>query len=158
MVFNGFMSQAGGRNGDSSGISAQAGGQLARIVLADDCPEVLEEIRDLLASDFTIVGAANEGTALVRMANLAKPDVVITDIEMGEPDGILAGRRILEGGMCASVIVLTMHNEPPFLERALKAGIQGFILKIDAGEELIPAVREVMAGRIYVSRNVRRAI
>lgn len=152
------MNHVGGRNEGSSGISPKASGQSARIVLADDHSDVLEEIRDLLASDFTIVGAVNEGRALVRMANLAKPDVVITDIEMGEPDGILAGHHILERGMCTSVIVLTMHNEPRFLQRALNAGIQGFVLKIDAGEELIPAVREVLAGGIYVSRNVRRAI
>jgi DNA-binding NarL/FixJ family response regulator len=51
-----------------------------------------------------------------------------------------------------------MHNDAQFVQRALNAGIQGFILKIDAGEELIPAIREVMAGGIYVSCNVRRAI
>lgn len=152
------MNYVGGRNEDSSGSSAKADGQLARIVLADDCPEVLEEMWDLLALDFTLVGAANDGTELVRMAKLAKPDVVITDIEMGEPDGILAGRQILASGMSTSVIVLTMHNEPRILQRALNAGIQGFILKIDAGEELIPAIREVLAGGTYVSRNVRRAI
>jgi DNA-binding NarL/FixJ family response regulator len=152
------MSYVGRRNEDSSGISTKAGGHFARIVLADDHPEVLQEIRKLLALDFTIVGAVNEGRALVRMANLSKPDVVMTDIEMGEFDGILAGRQILKSGMCTSVIVLTMHNEPRFFQRALNAGIQGFVLKIDAGEELIPAVREVLAGGIYVSRNVRRAI
>jgi DNA-binding NarL/FixJ family response regulator len=152
------MNQAGRRNVDSSRVSPRERRRFARILLADDCPEVLEEIQDLLASDFTIVGAVNEGKALIRMADLSKPDVVITDLEMGEPDGILAGHHIIEAGMCPSIIVLTMHNDAQFVQRALNAGIQGFILKIDAGEELIPAIREVMAGGIYVSCNVRRAI
>ena len=125
-----------------------------RLVVADDHPEVLAEIRRLLESEFEVSRAVSSGRALLDAVAEVRPDVVVSDVAMPDLDGIEAGRRIVEGGG-APVLVLTMHNDPELTERAMAAGIRGFILKVDVGEELIGAVRTVARGGVYVSRSVR---
>ena len=127
-----------------------------RIVLADDHPEVREQIRELLASEFDVIGAVSSGLQLVEAAAALQPDLVVSDIAMPGLDGIEAGRRSLNGGFARGAVLLTMHNDPQLLEKARAAGIAGFVLKVDAGEELIAAIGEVAAGRTYISRSVRR--
>ncbi len=126
-----------------------------RLVVADDHPDVLEEIRRLLESEFEVARAVTGGQALLDAVDQARPDAVVSDIAMPDFDGIEAGRRILESGKAPAVLVLTMHNDPELTERALAAGIRGVILKVDAGDELIGAVRTVVRGGVYVSRSVR---
>jgi CheY-like chemotaxis protein len=125
-----------------------------RLVLADDHLDVLEAIRYLLASDFDILRTAAEGHALVQAAAELSPDAVVSDIQMPGLDGIEAGGRIIRQGLCNAVVVLTMYNEPHLVRKALQAGIRGYVLKVDAGEELIPAVNAVLAGGSYLSRGV----
>ena len=138
-----------------TGASADSQGQPLRIVLADDHPEVREQIRELLASEFEVVGAVSSGLQLVEAAAALHPDLVVSDIAMPGLDGIEAGRRALNGGFARAAVLLTMHNDPELIEKARAAGIAGFVLKVDAGEELIAAIGEVTAGRTYVSRSVR---
>jgi DNA-binding NarL/FixJ family response regulator len=126
-----------------------------RLVVADDHPEVLEEIRRLLESEFEVAGAVSGGLALLDAVAELRPDAVVSDLAMRDLDGIEAGRRIVEREDAPAVLVLTMHNDPELVERALEAGVRGFILKVDVGEELIVAVRAVTEGGIYVSRSVR---
>ena len=128
-----------------------------RLLLADDHAGVLEEIRQLLAPEFEIAGAARGGRALLDLAAELRPDAVISDVAMPDLDGIEAGRLILDRGHAAAVVALTMHNDPSLVQRALRAGIRGFILKVDAGAELVAAVRAVARGRTYLSRSVRAA-
>src|SRR5690348_12611853 len=117
-----------------------------RVVVADDHPDVLEEIRRLLQSEFEVARTVTGGRALLTAVAEIRPDAVVSDIAMPDLDGIEAGRRIVESGGSPAVLVLTMHNDPELAEQALAAGIRGFILKVDVGEELIGAVRAVAAG------------
>lgn len=128
--------------------------QRSRLVLADDHPDVLEEVRRLLEFEFDVLRTVDGGAALVRAADELRPDVVISDIQMAGTGGIEAGGQILREGLCNAVIVLTMHNEPHLVGRALLAGIRGYVLKVDAGDELIPAVHAVLGGGSYLSRGV----
>src|ERR1039457_2908947 len=82
-----------------------------RVLLADDHPEMLEEIRSLLARGFEIVGSVGDGQALLSAVEQLRPDAVVSDIKMPQVDGIEAGRRILREGLCADVILLTMCND-----------------------------------------------
>jgi DNA-binding NarL/FixJ family response regulator len=127
-----------------------------RLVVADDHPDVREEIRRLLESEFEVARTVSGGWALLDAVAEVRPDAVVSDLAMPDLDGIEAGRRIVQsGGAAPAVLVLTMHNDPELTERALAAGIRGFILKVDVGEELIGAVRTVVRGGVYVSRSVR---
>jgi DNA-binding NarL/FixJ family response regulator len=125
-----------------------------RVVLADDHPEMLEEIRSLLARQFEIVGSAGDGQALLAAVEQLRPDAVVTDIKMPLVDGIEAGRRILREGLCAAVILLTMYNDRRLVHRALESGIRGYVLKVDAGEELALAIETAAGGGTYLSSGV----
>jgi len=128
-----------------------------RIVLADDHEDLLQEIRSLLTPDFEIVNTVTDGLALIDTVRELKPDLVVSDIKMPGMSGIEACRRIIEEGLCNAAILLTMYNEAQLVKEALGAGIRGYLLKVNAGEELIPAVRSVMGGSTYLSAGLRGA-
>jgi DNA-binding NarL/FixJ family response regulator len=127
-----------------------------RIVLADDHRGLLEEMCNLLTPDFEVVRTVTDGLALIQAARELRPDVVIADMNMPGLNGIDAGRQILEQRLCDAVVMLTVYNEAQMVRSALEAGIRGYILKVDAGEELTPAIKRVVAGHTYFSRGVTR--
>jgi DNA-binding NarL/FixJ family response regulator len=139
---------------DPKGTMAESARKRFRVVLADDHQDLLEEIRRLIAPEFDVVGSVNEGLALIQAACQLRPDAIISDVHMPRLNGIDAGRQILQEGLCQSVIALTMFNEPQLLVSAMQAGIRGYVLKVEAGEELIPALETVLGGGIYLSRGV----
>jgi len=125
-----------------------------RIVLADDHLDLLHEIRALLTPKFEVLEAVTDGLALLNAVRTANPDIVIADINMPRMNGIEACRRIIQQGLCGAAILLTMHKEKQLVLEALQAGIRGYVLKLDAGDELIPAVSSVLSGSRYLSRGV----
>lgn len=150
------MEMAGGGTNLNSHASGPGGGPpRTRVVLADDHTGMLEQIGLLLADEFDVAGSVSEGQALVSAVARLRPDAVVSDIHMPLLDGIEAGRRILQQGLCSSVILLTVYNEPELLHSALAFGIRGYVLKGDAGEELALAVHAVTKGGIYLSSSVR---
>lgn len=128
-----------------------------RVVLADDHAEVLNGIRDLLEPDFLIVSTTNDGNSLLEAVDEFRPDVVVTDVEMPGRNGIDAAREILSRKLCQAVVVLTLYKDVQFVRSALGLGVRGYVLKVDAGEELIPALLAVISGELYVSRGVPRS-
>ena len=122
-----------------------------RLLLADDHENLLQEIAALLDGEFEVVGVARDGTTLLNIAAHLHPDVVITDFAMPGLSGIHAGSMLLERGLCRAVVLLTMFPDRQLVAGAMQAGIQGFVLKIKAGEDLIPAVHSVLRGETYVS-------
>jgi len=126
-----------------------------RLVLADDCPEVVEEIVSLLQPEYDVLRSVGNGEILVEAASELRPDIVISDFNMPGLNGIDAGRRILRSGSCQSVILLTMYNDSQLIKAAVDAGIKGYVLKADAGEELNLAVRRVADGENYFSRGIK---
>ena len=123
----------------------------ARLLLADDEAAILQQITDLLEAEFEVVGVARDGMELWSRAQALKPDIIVTDFQMQRMNGIEAGRELIRGGFCGAAVLLTMYEEPYLIEQALRAGFRGFVLKANAGEDLIPAVREALAGRTFVS-------
>jgi DNA-binding NarL/FixJ family response regulator len=134
----------------------EAGPRRFRLVLADDHEDLLREIQVLLRTEFDILQAVTDGQALIDAACEWKPDAVIADIQMPGVNGIEACHRIVEKGFCNVALILTMHSEMLLVEQALRAGIRGYVLKVDAAEELIPAVRSALGGFLYLSRGVSR--
>jgi DNA-binding NarL/FixJ family response regulator len=126
--------------------------QRPRIVLAEDHAEMAEQLRSLLASEFDVVAVVPNGQALLRAAEAAHPDVVVTDIVMPELDGIAATAALLAKQPAVRVVLVTVHDDPELVERAQTAGALGFVAKHHAGHELVPAVKAVLRGERYVSR------
>jgi DNA-binding NarL/FixJ family response regulator len=121
------------------------------LLLADDHLLVAQGVERLLLECFGDVRLVQSGEALVAAVEAAEPDVVISDITMEGISGIDAMRRLRERGHDTPFIFLTMHGSPEMASEAIQAGGSGYVLKHSAGEELVRAVQEVMAGRTYVT-------
>lgn len=122
-----------------------------RVLLADDHQIVAEGVARLLAADYELLAILTDGNALVDATLEERPDIVVADIAMPGLSGIEALRQLQAAGSIVPVVFLTMHNEPAMVEEALDVGARGYVLKAAAGEELLQAMREVLAGRAYVS-------
>lgn len=123
-----------------------------RIVLADDHPIVLNGLRNLVQAerDFELVGEATSGLAALKLIRDKRPDVAVLDISMPELNGIVLSRRLAADLPALRVLVLTLHEDRAYLNQALEAGVQGYILKRSAAENLVQAIRAVMVGGLYV--------
>ena len=117
---------------------------------------MIDEIVSLLAPEHTILECVGDGARLVDTVNRLHPDVVVSDINMPHLNGIDAARRLLSGGACSAFVLLTVYDDAHLVNAAVDAGIRGFVLKADAGEELGPAIRGVFAGATYFSRGISR--
>lgn len=126
---------------------------LVRIVLADDHRIVREGLRTLIAQepDMTVVAMAEDGPQLLRQVQDCSPDLVITDISMPGLNGIEALRRLRVEQPEVQVVCLSMHSEDRVVLSAIEAGASGYLLKDSSFDELAQAVRQVMAGRVYIS-------
>jgi len=114
-----------------------------------------EQICLLLAHEFEVAGSFSEGQALLAGVERLRPDAVVSDVHMPLIDGIEAGRRMVQQGLCTAIVILTVYNEPELVQSALASGIRGYVLKADAGEELALAVHAVTKGGMYLSSSVR---
>jgi DNA-binding NarL/FixJ family response regulator len=121
-----------------------------RILLADDHRELLELTRVLLEPTFDVVGCVEDGESLVEAAGKLHPDVIVTDISMPKLDGLEAANR-LRGSGSSKIVFLTAHADPDFVLAALKTGALAYVTKLRIGTDLLVAIGEALAGRIFVS-------
>jgi DNA-binding NarL/FixJ family response regulator len=127
-----------------------------KVLLADDHRIVREGLRSLIQAqpDLEVVGEAPDGRQAVEMVRQLSPDVVVMDVAMPQLNGIEATRQIIGEEAGVKVIALSMHSDRRFVAEALKAGASGYVLKDSAFEELVTAIRSVIADRVYLSPRV----
>jgi two-component system response regulator DesR len=128
---------------------------MIRIVIAEDQRMLLGALASLLdlEEDMKVVGRASNGEEAVKLVHLHKPDICIMDIEMPVKSGLDAAEE-LKGFGC-KVLILTTFARSGYFERALKAGVNGYLLKDSPSEELANSIRSIMDGRrIYASELV----
>jgi DNA-binding NarL/FixJ family response regulator len=133
-----------------------AGSVPRRLLIVDDHAIVRLGLRQLLGKerDLVVCGEAcsvNQGIEAVRRL---KPDLVIVDVSLGSGSGLDLVKEIRRSDRRVLVLMLSMHDETLFAERALRAGANGYIMKMEAPTELIQAVRTVLSGQVYVSRDM----
>jgi DNA-binding NarL/FixJ family response regulator len=126
----------------------------AKVLLADDHRIVIEGLKKLLELEFDVVGAVEDGRALIAAVEKLRPDVVVADISMPHLNGIEAVRQIKEKDPQIGVVILTMHHDVQYAARAFEAGASGFVLKVSAPSELITAIGEVLKGKTYVTPTI----
>lgn len=122
-----------------------------RVLLADDHPEVLATVTRLLEPAFEVVGTATDGQAVIQAATQLRPDVLVLDISMPVLSGIEAAGRLKEAGCTSKIVFLTVHTDPDFIRACLATGAFGYVVKAHMASDLARAIREVHAGRIFVS-------
>jgi DNA-binding NarL/FixJ family response regulator len=126
------------------------------ILLADDHQIMREGLVALLEKEpgLKVVGQAAEGRAAVRLARELQPQAVVMDVTMPGLNGIDATRQILADNPRVKVVALSMHADRRFVRGMLQAGASAYLLKHSASQELIQAIRLVMAGRVYLSPEI----
>lgn len=129
-----------------------------RILLADDHALVRAGIRSILELEYEIVGEVEDGRELVRAAVKLDPDVIVVDISMPNLNGLEAIRQFQKRGVRAKTIVVTMHAGVDFAVQALRLGVSGYVLKVDASEELARAVGEALADQLYISPSIAKDV
>lgn len=135
-------------------------GDMIRVVLADDHAVVRAGLKAVLggAKDIEVIGEAKNGREAVMMAERFDPDVVVMDLSMPELDGTAATKEIVQKGLRAKVLVLTMHAEEEYLVPLMEAGAAGYLVKSAADRELVDAVRAVAHGDLYVRAAAARVL
>lgn len=126
------------------------------VFIADDHPVMHEGLTHLLHAheDIRVVGVAANGRDAVRQVSQLHPNVFVADIAMPEMNGIEATRQIRERSPETRVVILSMHSTPDYIFDALAAGARGYLLKENAGSEIVNAVRAVHAGERYLCKKI----
>ena len=122
------------------------------VVIVDDHAVVRSGLRLVLEAEEDITVEDEGGTAdeAVRLARLHKPDIVLLDVTMPGRSGLSAAEEIKEAAPQASILVLSMHDDPSYVREAFAAGASGYVLKEAADTDVVEAVRAVAAGERYV--------
>ena len=123
-----------------------------RVLVADDHPVFRQWLKAHLDRDgFRIVGEAADGLEAVQLARELQPDVALLDLGMPGLSGLEAVRLIVLASPSTKIILLTTHDETPYVVEALRAGAKGYIMKSQVADELIAAIRQVLSGLFYCS-------
>jgi DNA-binding NarL/FixJ family response regulator len=132
---------------------------MTRVLIADDHAMFRQGLSELLGGKEGIVvaGTAKDGTEALSLTSSLRPDVVILDISMPDIDGFEVARRIRELRLGVKVLVLSMHKDTGSIRRALDLGVDGYILKEEAFDDLARAIEVVAAGGRFLSPPVRSA-
>lgn len=129
-----------------------------RIILADDHPIVRQGVRQVIEreTDLAVVAECGDGAEALVEIEKHQPDVAILDVDMPQVGGFDVLRELNARGSAVKAILLTVHDEPEFFSEALRLGVQSYILKECAVEEIVTAIRRVVAGEKYVSRQLNQ--
>ncbi len=131
------------------------------VVLADDHHIVRQGLRAVLEAegDFSVIGEEADGLKVVALVERLRPGVLLLDLQMPGLNGLEIARQIAQRGLKTRVVILSMHANETYVLDALRHGAAGYVLKDANPAEVVEAVREVGAGRRYLSRSLsERAI
>jgi len=131
-----------------------------RILVVDDHPIVRQGLALMInrECDLVVCGEAEDATGAMLVLASARPDVLIVDISLNGPDGLDLLKNIRTTHPTLPVLILSMHDESIYAERALRAGANGYIMKQEATEKVLVAVRRILHGEVYVSDRIASKI
>ncbi|MDL1909752.1 response regulator transcription factor [Chloroflexi bacterium CFX6] len=134
---------------------------MTTIILADDHQVLREALRLLLETqtDFKVIAETGDGLEALQLTEKHKPDVLIADMMMPGLSGLEVARRTKRLFPAVKVIVLSMHDAESYVVESLQAGVAGYVLKKSSSQELVFAIRQALAGNLYLSPSLNeRAI
>lgn len=122
-----------------------------RILIADNHTNMRVSVLRMLEREFEVVGAVQDGRALIEADSKMKPDVCVVDISMPFVGGLEAVTQLKRNGSTSKFVFLTVNEDPDFVEAAIDAGALGYVVKARMASDLHPAIRSAMAERLFVS-------
>ena len=123
-----------------------------RVVVADDNPAVLKKMVSILQRAFEVVGTAVDGSSAIECVARERPDAVVLDLEMKDLNGIEVSKRLNLNHRAYPIVICSVETDRAIVEKALNAGVLGFVFKLRMGRDLIPAVNSVTQGQTFVSQ------
>ena len=121
------------------------------ILLADDNSAVLTFVRKMLEKDYEILAAVHDGNSVLRDWPRLRPDLIVLDISLGEPNGLEVAQRLRNTGCSSKIVFLTIHQGPDFVKAALDAGGSGYVVKSRMSKDLILAIHAALSGKQFIS-------
>lgn len=130
--------------------------QKSRVLVVDDHPIIRRGLADLInqETDLEVCGEATDAHQALEMVATHKPDITLVDISLKELNGIELIKHLKSRHAKLAMLVLSMHDETLYAERALRAGARGYVMKQEPPEILIGAIRKVLGGEIFVSEKM----
>lgn len=130
------------------------------VFLVDDHPIVRQGLTLLInqEADLAVCGEAEEMQSALPAIHAVKPDILIVDISLNGPDGLELLKNVRITSPRLPVLILSMHDESIYAERALRAGANGYIMKQEATEKVLVALRRILSGEIYVSERIANSM
>ncbi len=132
----------------------------AKVFLVDDHPLVREWLTNLINQqpDFTVCGEAESAPPALEAILALKPRIAIVDLSLKDSSGIDLIKALRQACPAVAVLVLSMHDESHYAERALRAGAKGYIMKRETTKKIVTAIRQVLEGKLYISDQVATAM
>lgn len=130
--------------------------RLLRILLADDFPEIFEEIKKLLPIDYEVVGFARDGGEALQLCSTLNPDVLLLDLSMPILCGLQVAAHLKELGCRSKIVFVTGQEDPDYVDAAFSLGASGYVLKCRIGTDLLPAIDAVLNGTTFTSPSPAR--
>src|ERR1700758_1389073 len=132
---------------------SQSLGAKKRILVVDDHPIIRQGLALMLnrEGDLVVCGEAEDATGAMLVMASARPDILIVDISLNGPDGLDLLKNIRTTHPALPVLILSMHDESIYAERAMRAGANGYIMKQEATEKVLVAIRRILQGEVYLS-------
>jgi len=126
------------------------------VLLADDNEAMLSDVRAGLSDEFKILGTAGSGEEAIQVVAQLDPDVLVLDITMPVLNGIQVASHLSSIHSRTKVLFLTIHEEPEYVSAGFSAGAAGYVSKRRLASDLVRAIREVFAGRTFLSPSLQR--
>jgi two-component system, NarL family, response regulator DegU len=126
------------------------------VVIADDHALIREGLKRIISyeEDMVVSAEAENGESVLEMVTINKPDVLLLDINLPQLNGIGVLQKLKEEGMNVKIIMLTIENQRQIINEAINIGVDGYVLKDSAGEEIIDAIRTVYCGDKYIDKSL----
>jgi DNA-binding NarL/FixJ family response regulator len=122
-----------------------------RVLVADDLPEILEQVRELLSDHCEVVGSAANGQQALLATLTLNPDILVVDISMPILNGFEVARRVRESNCEAKIVFFTIHEDRDYVDSAFACGVSGYVLKSRASTDLLPAIEAALQHRTFTS-------
>src|SRR5246500_3075113 len=139
-----------------SRIRSNSSASKCKVFLVDDHPIVRQGLALFIERepDLTVCGEAEDATSALQAIRESTPDFVILDISLDGRDGLELLKTLRAGHPNLPVLVLSMHDESSYAERSLRAGANGYIMKQEATEKVLVAIRRILDGKVYLSERL----